>query len=154
MTIKNRYPLLLIGEIMNWLSKVKCYTKLNLCNVYYRVQIQEGDEWKTAFQTWYSHFEYLIMPFGLANVPATFQAYINKALSGLVDITCIVYLDDILIYSDNLAAHWRHVAKVLECLWKHGLFTKLSKCKFDVDTVVFLGFVLVPDDVAIEQSWV
>jgi len=58
-----------------------------------------------AFQTRYGHFEYLVLPFGLTNAPATFQVYINRALAGLVDVTCIVYLDDILIYSDNPAVH-------------------------------------------------
>ena len=90
---------------MDRLSKVKYYIKLDLCNAYHRVWIREGDEWKTAFQTRYSHFEYLVMPFSLANVPANFQAYINRVLAGLVDVTYIVYLDDILIYSDDLVVH-------------------------------------------------
>ena len=90
------------------------------------------------------------MPFGLVNVPVTFQAYINRALAGLVDVICIVYLNDILIYSDDPASHQRHVVEVLECLQKHRLFAKLFKCKFDVDTVEFLGFVLGPDSVVME----
>ena len=92
------------------------------------------------------------MPFGLANAPATFQAYINRALAGLVDVTCIVYIDDILIYSKDPKAHRRHVAEVLERLQKHGLYAKLSKCKFSTDTVEFLGFVIGPDGVAMESS--
>ena len=103
-TKKNRYPLPLIGEILDRLSKAKVYTKLDLRNAYHRIRIREGDEWKTAFRTRYGHFEYLVLPFGLTNAPATFQAYINRALAGLVDVTCIVYLDDILIYSNDPAA--------------------------------------------------
>ena len=76
------------------------------------------------------------------NALVTFQAYINKALAGLVDVTCIIYLDDILIYSEDPAAHHWHVVEVLERLRKHGLYAKLSKCKFSVDVVEFLGFVL------------
>src|SRR5947199_5898883 len=105
-----------------------------------------------AFRTRYGHFEYMVMPFGLANAPATFQAYINRALAGLVDITCIVYLDDILIYSDDPTMHRQHVAEVLSRLRRHGLYAKLSKYKFGVDEVEFLGFVLGPDGVAMEQS--
>ena len=105
LTIKNRYPLPLIGELMDRLSKAKCYTKLDLWNAYHRIRIREGDEWKTAFRTRYGHFEYQVLPFGLANTLATFQAYINRALAGLVDVTCIVYLDDILIYSDDPMMH-------------------------------------------------
>jgi hypothetical protein len=71
-TIKNRYPLPLISELLNRLGHVKVFTKLNLRNVYYRLRIKEGDEWKTAFKTRYSLFEYMVMPFGLANTPVTF----------------------------------------------------------------------------------
>ena len=87
--------------------------KLDLQNTYYKIYIQEDDEWKTAFRTWDRYFEYQVLPFGLTNTLATFQAYINRALAGLVDVTCIVYLDDILIYSDDPMMHRQHVAEVL-----------------------------------------
>ena len=90
---------------MDRLSKAKVFTKLDLRNAYYRIRIREGDEWKMAFRTRYGHFEYMVMPFGLANALATFQAYINRALPGLVDI---------LIYSKDLKALRRHVTEVLE----------------------------------------
>ena len=98
------------------------------------------------------HFEYLVMPFGLANAPATFQAYINQALAGYIDVFCIVYLDDILIYSDSEEEHWEHIEKVLERLRQFKLYAKLSKCQFAVKTVEFLGFVLSPNGVAMEKS--
>jgi len=116
LTVKNRYPLPLMGELMDRLSKAKRYTKLDLRNAYHRIHIREGDEWKTAFRTRYGHFEYQVMPFGLANTPVTFQVYINRVLAGLVDVTCIVYLDDILIYSDDPTMHRQHVAEVLSRL--------------------------------------
>jgi Reverse transcriptase (RNA-dependent DNA polymerase) len=115
-TVKNRYLLLLIGKILDRLSGARYYTKLDLHNAYYRVCICKRDKWKTAFRTRYGHFEYLVMPMGLSNVPATFQTYINRALVGLVDITCIVYLDNILIYSEDLVTYKYHIAEVLECL--------------------------------------
>src|SRR2546423_14587563 len=107
-----------------------------------------------AFRTRYDHFEYMVMPFGLANAPATFQAYINRALADLVDITCIVYIDDILIYFKDPKVHQRHVTEVSERLRKHGLYAKLSKCKFSMDTVEFLGFVIGSDGMAMESSHV
>ncbi len=101
LTKKNWYPLPLIGEALDWLSGTKIYTKLDIQVAYNWVQMKEGDEWKTAFWTWYEHYEYCVMPFGLANAPATFQGFINYALQDLLDICCITYLDDILIYSDD-----------------------------------------------------
>ena len=71
--------------------------------------MKEGDKWKTTFQTWYEHYEYCVMPFGLANALATFQGFINYALWDLLDICCITYLDDIFIYSDDDAEHMEHV---------------------------------------------
>jgi len=105
LTVKNRYPLPLMGELIDHLSKAKHYTKLDLRNAYHRIRIRKGNEWKMAFRTRYGHFEYQVMPFGLANAPATFQAHINRVLAGLVDVSCIVYLDDILIYSDDMMMH-------------------------------------------------
>jgi hypothetical protein len=149
-TVKNRYPLPLIGEIMDRLVGAKVYTKLDLRNAYHRIRIREGDEWKTAFRTRYGHFEYLVMPFGLANAPATFQAYINQALKGLVDVSCVVYLDDILIYSRNREKHAQHVKEVLKRLRKHNLYAKLSKCNFGVERVEFLGHILSPEGIQMD----
>lgn len=151
-TIKNRYPLPLVGEIMDRLSGATIYTQLDLRDAYHRLRIRKGDEWKTAFRTRYGHFEYQVMPFGLANAPATFQSYINRALSDLLDTHCIVYLDDILIYSRSAEEHIKHVRMVLERLEKFRLYCKLSKCTFHTDTVNFLGFVISPKGIKIERS--
>ena len=100
-TIKNRYPLPLIGESLDRLGRARRFTQLDLTNAYHRMRIREGDEWKTAFRTRYGHFEYQVMPFGLSNAPATFQGYVNKILAEKLDIFVIVYLDDILIYTED-----------------------------------------------------
>ena len=92
------------------------------------------------------------MPFSLANALATFQAYINRVLQGLVDTICIVYLDDILIYSADQASHKRDVHVVLERLLEAQLYVKLSKCEFMKNKVNFLGFVVDPDGVAMEPD--
>jgi len=70
--IKNRYPLLLISKILDRLSYIKRFTKLDLWDTYYRIRIKEGDEWKTAFRTRYGHYKYMVIPFGLSNALATF----------------------------------------------------------------------------------
>jgi hypothetical protein len=82
------------------------------------------------------------MPFGLTNTPATFQAYINKVLSGLVDYFVVVYLNDILIYSKPGEDYYAYVRIVIERLRKYKLYTKLSKCFFDIEEVEFLGFIV------------
>ena len=101
LTIKNRYPLPLIGESLDRLGRAKRFTQLDLTNAYHRMRIREGDEWKTAFQTRYGYFEYQVIPFSLSNTSASFQGYVNKILAKKLDIFVIVYLDNILIYIKN-----------------------------------------------------
>ena len=131
LTIKNCYPLPLIGESLNCLGCAKRFTQLDLTNAYHQMRIREGDEWKTAFRTRYGHFEYQVMPFGLSNAPASFQGYVNKILAEKLDVFVIVYLDDILIYTkDTSQGHVEAVWWVFEELQKHGLFANLKKCRF------------------------
>lgn len=152
LTIKNRYPLPLISEMIDRLSGSKIFTKLDLRWAYHRIRIKQGDEWKTAFRTRYGHYEYRVMPFGLSNAPSTFQAYINKALGNLVDTCCVVYLDDILIYSLDEESHEQHVSKVLAALERAALFINLEKCSFHTTSVDFLGFVITPDGVVMDAE--
>ena len=143
MTIKNWYPLSLIGNFLNQLGCAKRFTQLDLTSAYHRMRIREGNEWKTAFRTRYGHFEYQVMPFGLSNAPASFQGYINKILAEKLDIFVIVYLDDILIYTeDSGQPHDDVVCWVLEQLRRHSLFANLKKCRFHQDDVRFLRFVV------------
>ena len=117
------------------------------------MRIREGDEWKTAFRTRYGHFEYQVMPFGLSNAPATFQGYVNKILAEKLDVFVIVYLDDILIYTEDPGqAHVEAVWWVLENLRKHGLFANLKKCRFHQDEVRFLGYVVSAQGVQMEDE--
>jgi transposase InsO family protein len=151
-TVKNRYPLPLISEILDRLSGSVIFTKLDLKNAYYRIRIKEGDEWKTAFRTRYGHFEYLVMPFGLANAPASFQAYINTAMGDYVDTICVVYLDDILIYSKDRETHVRDVCAVLARLRAYELYCNPEKCVFFVDEVDFLGFLVGKNGIRMDPS--
>lgn len=100
----------------------------------------------------YGHFEYRVMPFGLTNAPATFQAHVNNMLRDFLDVFCIVYLDDILIFSPDEKTHTQHARQVLAQLQQAQLYAKLSKCKFHVTTINFVGFIVTPNGVAMEEE--
>ncbi|GAB7332949.1 hypothetical protein MBLNU13_g04654t1 [Cladosporium sp. NU13] len=151
-TKKNRHPLPLISETLDRLGRATVFSALDLKDAYHRIPIKRGDEWKTAFRTQYRHFEYNVMPFGLTNAPATFQAYINRAMAGLVDVCCVVYLDDILVYSDTREQHVRDLRAVLERLRKFALYASWKKCKFFTDEVAFLGYTVSTAGVSMDRS--
>jgi len=151
-TVKNRYPLPLIPELINRFSKAKIFTKIDLRGAYNLVRIREGDEWKTALRCRFGHFEYRVMPFGLTNAPAVFQHLMNDILRDLLDIYCVVYLDDILIYSENDTDHSNHVKAFLERLKEHDLFAKLEKCQFSVKSVEFLGYKISSSGIGMDPS--
>jgi len=141
-TVKNRYPLPLIPELMARLSKVTVFSKIDLRNAYHQIRIAEGHEWKTAFRTRYGLYEYRVMPFGLTNAPASFQHLVNDTFSDMLDNFVVAYLDDILIYSDTQEQHEQHVRQVLQWLRESELFAKAEKCEFHRSSVEFLGFVI------------
>src|SRR2546423_2800617 len=151
-TIKNRYPLPLISEIMDRVSGATWFSKIDLKDAYYRIRIKVGDEWKTAFRTRYGHYEFLVMPMGLTNAPAAFQAYINHALRGLVDRFCIVYLDDILIFSATREEHEQHLEEVCQRLRESELYAKPSKCQFYRHEMEFLGFVISTEGIRMDPE--
>ena len=150
LTWKNCYPLPLINKALDWLVGVKVYTKLDIRLVYNLIWIKEGDKWKMAFQMCYSHFEYHVIPFGLVNTLAMFQGYINGVLHDCLDITCLVYLDDILIFSEDEVEHTEHVCEVLRYLSKAGLYLNLEKCEFWTKWVSFVSYIVTPGGIAME----
>ncbi|QRW20747.1 Retrotransposable element Tf2 protein [Rhizoctonia solani] len=151
-THKNVYPLPRQDDLMAKLRHAKIFTKLDLRWGYNNVQIQEGDEWKTAFRTKYGLFEYLVMPFGLTNAPAAFQHFMNNLFRNLIDVTVVIYLDNILIFSKNPKDHPTHVKEVLSRLMENQLFCKISKCHFHVTTVDYLGIVILPAGFSMDQK--
>lgn len=112
-TIKNRFPLPLISTAFEKLQEASIFTKLDLRKAYYLVQIKQGDEWKTLFNTPDDRYEYLVMPFRLTNVPAVFQALVNDVLRDMLNQYVFVYLDGILIFSPDFQIHQKHVRQVL-----------------------------------------
>ena len=147
LSILNKYPLPSMGESKDRVAGATIFTKLDLKDGYQLLRIREGDEWKTTFRTRYSHFEYKVMPFGLVNSLATFLAMMNKILGEFLDHVVVVYLDDILIYSDSEEEHIELVRKVLAKLKEHQLAVFVTKSVFHVISVEFPGYIVPTDEV-------
>ncbi len=128
------------------------FTKLDLRNAYHLVQIKEGDEWKTAFNTPIGHFEYRVLLFELVNAPAVFQALVNDVLRDMLNIFVFVYLDDILLFSPSLQVHVQHVRRVLQRLLENRLFVKTDKWMFHAQSVTFLGSVVSAEGISIDPD--
>ena len=111
------------------------------------MRIRSGDESKTAFRTRYGHYEFLVMSFGLTNVPAAFMDLMNQVFRPFLDRFVIVFIDDILVYSRSEEEHAMHLRCVLQTLRKHQLYAKFSKCEFWLDHVAFLGHVVSKDGI-------
>ncbi len=112
-TRPDSYPIPLTSELLDRLKAAKVFTTLDMCWGYYNVCIREGDEWKTSFRTRYGQFEFLVMQFGLRNAPAAFQRMVNDLFHDLVDVYVVLYLDDIIIFSEDPTQHEAHVKEVL-----------------------------------------
>ena len=151
-SIKNSYPLPRVDELFDRLQGAKYFSKIDLRSGYHQIRIAEGDEPKTAFRTRYGHFEFLVLPFGLTNAPATFMHLMHQAFRQYLDDFVLVFLDDILIYSKTLEEHESHVRKVLEVLRKQKLYAKESKCEFFRTEVEFLGHMVGRDGIRMMED--
>ncbi|KAF8747242.1 hypothetical protein RHS01_11373 [Rhizoctonia solani] len=125
---------------------------LDLRNGYHNIRIKEGDEWKAAFCTALGHFAPTVMQFGLSNAPAVFMRFMNDIFHDLLDISVVVYLDDILIFSNSREEHVEHVKEVLSHLLKHNLFCNPAKCYFFVTEVTYIGLVITPEGISMEKD--
>jgi len=142
-TKKDRYPLPLIHETLERISRAKWFTKLDVIAAFHKLRIAKGDEWLTAFRTRFGLYEWLVTPFGLANAPSTFQRYINWALRDILDDFASAYLDDILVFTDgSLKDHRKHVRMVLQRLQDAGLQLDIDKCEFETKSTKYLGFIV------------
>ncbi|KAH0603149.1 uncharacterized protein H6S33_008153 [Morchella sextelata] len=139
-TVKNKYPLPVMSELRDRLFKAKIFTEIDLKNGFNLIRIAEGDEWKTAFRTRYGLYQYNVMPFGLCNAPSAFQSMINDVLKELLNEGVFVYIDDILIYSENEKEHELPVKKVLQKLREGKLCASISKTSFHLREVEYLGY--------------
>ena len=149
---KDRYPLPLLSDLLDAPKKARVFTKIDLRHAYHLVRIANGEEWKTTFRTRYGSFEWLVMPFGLTNAPAAFQRFMNDIFSDLLDVCVIIYLDNILIYSEDMTKHKAHVKEVLRRLRKNGLYAAAPKCDFHKQSVEYLGFIISTDGLRMAQD--
>jgi hypothetical protein len=160
LTIKNKYPLPRIDDLLDQLSGAQVFSSLDLMSGYHQIRITEQDVPKTAFRTPQGLFQFKVLPFGLTNAPATFQAVMNDVLKPLIGKCVLVYMDDILVYSKNEHEHAEHLRQVLQLLREHHLYCKLKKCSFFQREVSFLGHLVSgegiradPQKVHAVQSW-
>ena len=151
-TKKDRYPLPLIDEVFERLSKARIFTKLDIRQGFHRIRMHQESEDLTTFRCRYGTFKYKVMPFGVTNGPATFQRLINDIFMDCLDDFLIAFVDDLLIYSDNELEHEAHVKKVLERLREAGLQAAIHKCEFHVTTTKYLGFIVTPDGIKVDPS--
>jgi hypothetical protein len=151
-TIKNKYPLPRVEELFDRLKGAKYFSKIDLRSGYYQVRIDENDVHKTAFRTRYGHYEFLVLPFGLTNAPATFMHMMQLIFKDQLDDFVIVFLDDILIYSKNKNDHIMHVEKVLSLLRENKLYAKQSKCEFLKEKISFLGHSISYNGIKMEED--
>ena len=142
LTKKDVYPLPRIDDILDTLGEAKYFSSLDLASGYWQVELDEDARQKSAFSTHQGLFEFIRMPFGLCNAPATFQRLMQVVLAGLEGKICHVYLDDILILSKTFAEHLQHLKEVFMRLRNAGLRLKPKKCFLLRDEVAYLGHVV------------
>ena len=129
-TSKDKFPIPVVLELLDELFGARFFTKLDIRSGYHQVRMHPDDVAKTAFRTHHDHFEFLVMPFGLSNAPATFQALMNDMLRPFLRMFVLMFFDDILIYSLSWSEHLQHLRAVLDALQAHHLHLKHSMCSF------------------------
>ncbi|GJQ97908.1 putative reverse transcriptase domain-containing protein [Tanacetum coccineum] len=160
LTVKNSYPFPRIDDLFDQLKGSQFFSKIDLRSGYHQLRVHEDDIPKTAFRTCYGHFEFIVIPFGLTNVPAVFMDLMNRVCRPYLDKFMIVFIDDILIYSKTREEHVEHLRLVLELLRKEKLYAKFSKCEFWLREVQFLrpvingnGIHLDPNKIEAVKNW-
>jgi hypothetical protein len=141
-TIKNKYPLSRIEDLFDQLRGANVFSKIDLRSGYHQLRIRPSDILKTAFITKYGLYEFTMMSFGLTNAPAFFMNLMNNIFMNYLDKFVVVFIDDILVYSQSEEEHADHLRMVLQRLREHQLYAKLSKCEFWINEVLFLGHII------------
>jgi len=142
----------IVEELFEELYGVAWFTTLDLRSGFHQISVKPEDQYKTAFQTHHGHYEYLVMPYGLTGAPATFQSIMNHVLAPLLRKCVVVFIDDILIYSQTYTEHVHHVQLVFQLLQNHQFKVWLSKCSFAQQKLSYLGHVLSPNGVSTDPA--
>jgi hypothetical protein len=151
-TVKNKYPLPRIEDLFDQLRGASVFSKIDLRSGYHQLRIRPADISKTTFITKYGLYEFMVMSFGLPNAPAYFMYLMNSVFIDYLDKFVVVFIDDILIYSQNEQEHEKHLRKVLQRLRHCQLYAKLSKCEFWISEVLFLGHIINQDGLAVDPK--
>ena len=149
-TTKNRYPLPRIDDLFDQLRGVRVYSKIDLRTGYQQLRVRDTGIPKTAFRTRYGHFEFTVMPFGLTNAPAAFMDLMHRVFQPYLDQFVVVFVDDILIYSQSEWEHENHLRIILQLLRDHQLYAKFSECEFYLTEERFLGHVVSTPGVSVD----
>lgn len=159
-TIDDRYPIPNITETLDKLGKCNYFSSLDLTSGFYQVEVAPEDVKKTAFNVEHGHFEFTKMPMGLKNAPATFQRVMDHVLREFIGKICVIYLDDILVFSTSLQEHAENLEKILKVLNKFNLKIQLDKCEFMKKETAFLGHIITtegvkpnPEKISVIKSW-
>jgi hypothetical protein len=151
-TIKNKYPLPRIEDLFDQLRGAEVFSKIDQRPWYHQLIIWPSDIPKTTFITKYGLYEYTVMSFGLTNAPYFFMYLMNSVFIDYLDKFVVVFINDILIYSQNEEEHEEHLTMVLQWLREHQLYAKLSKYEFWISEVLFLGHIINQDELAVDPK--
>jgi len=128
------------------------FSKINLRYGYHHVCIKEEEIYKISFRTKYGHYEFVVVPFGLTNAPATIMCLMNNVLHPYLDKFIIMFINDIMVYSKNEKEHEKHLAAVLKLLREHQLYVKLRKCSFFQLKEHYLGHIVSKEGIAVDTE--
>ena len=139
---KDSYPIPHINETLRTIAVAKYISKVDVISAFYWIRVKDSNEWKTAFNTHFGLYEWLVTPFGLTDAPTTFQRYINWVLCDELNICCSAYIDDVVIYNDTQKKHRSAVLRIIRKLADAGLQLDFDKSKFEGGIIKYLGYLI------------